>query len=211
MSEDVKGVLMGRVIEIDEARIKDHLGEMVRGTVEEALNAMLDAEADRLRGAARYERSEARRDTWAGSYDRALQTKAGEVTLKVPKLRRQTPAFAASDLRDGDHRALPPAREFGGRGSDRDVPGRRVGAPGRGHHRGAVGNAGVAEHSVQPEQVDLRQDRSLAASPDRGRASVLVPGRHRHEADLGRRGAQRLAAGGQRGERRGLPGGPGDL
>ena len=87
---------MGQVIQIDEVRIKDHLGEMVRGTVEEALNAMLDAEADRLCGATRYERSEARRDTRAGSYDRALQTKAGEVTLKVPKLRRQTPAFAGA-------------------------------------------------------------------------------------------------------------------
>lgn len=47
------------MLKIDEARIKYHLGEMVRGTVEEALNAMLDAEADRLCGAARYERSEA--------------------------------------------------------------------------------------------------------------------------------------------------------
>ena len=34
---------MGQVIQIDEARIRDHLGEMVRGTVEETLNAMLDA------------------------------------------------------------------------------------------------------------------------------------------------------------------------
>ena len=51
---------MGQVIQIDEARIRDHLGEMVRGTVEETLNAMLDAEADRLCGAGRYERSEAR-------------------------------------------------------------------------------------------------------------------------------------------------------
>lgn len=90
MSDDVKGDAMGQVIKIDEARIKDHLGELVRGTVEEALNALLDAEADRLCGAARYERSEARRDTRAGSYDRSLHTKAGEVTLKVPKLRRQT-------------------------------------------------------------------------------------------------------------------------
>ena len=32
---------MGQVIQIDEARIRDHLGEMVRGTVEETLNAML--------------------------------------------------------------------------------------------------------------------------------------------------------------------------
>src|SRR3979490_436174 len=47
---------MGQVIQIDEARIRDHLGEMVRGTVEETLNAMLDAEADQLCGAGRYER-----------------------------------------------------------------------------------------------------------------------------------------------------------
>lgn len=81
---------MGQVLRIDEARIKDHLGEMVRGTVEEALNAMLDVEADRLCGAGRYERSEGRQDTRAGSYERALHTTAGEVKLKVPKLRRQT-------------------------------------------------------------------------------------------------------------------------
>jgi putative transposase len=81
---------MGHVIQIDEARIRDHLGEMVRGTVEETLNAMLDAEADQLCGAGRYERSQARQDTRAGSYERTLQTSAGEVNLKVPKLRRQT-------------------------------------------------------------------------------------------------------------------------
>lgn len=91
MSDDKEQAkAMGEVIQIDEARIKDHLGEMVRGTVEETLNAMLDAEADRLCGAGRYERNEARRDTRAGSYDRSLHTKAGEVKLKVPKLRQQT-------------------------------------------------------------------------------------------------------------------------
>src|SRR5947207_1605867 len=81
---------MGQVIQIDEARIRDHLGEMVRGTVEETLNAMLDAEADQLCGAGRYERNEARQDTRAGSYERTLRTSAGEGNLKVPKLRRQT-------------------------------------------------------------------------------------------------------------------------
>src|SRR3974377_1056274 len=81
---------MGQVIQIDEARIRDHLGEMVRGTVEETLNALLDAGAGRLCGAGRYERSEGRQDTRAGSYERTLETRAGDVTLKVPKLRRQT-------------------------------------------------------------------------------------------------------------------------
>jgi putative transposase len=79
---------MGEVIQIDE--ICDHLGEMVRGTVEETLNAMLDAEADQLCGAGRYERSQARQDTRAGSYERTLQTSAGDVNLKIlrtsPKL-----------------------------------------------------------------------------------------------------------------------------
>ncbi len=79
MFEEDDGKEMSNVIRIDEARIKDHLGEMVRGTVEEALNAMLDAEADRLCGAGRYERSEGRQDTRAGSYDRSLQTKAVSV------------------------------------------------------------------------------------------------------------------------------------
>ena len=81
---------LSNVIQIDDERIQDHLGKIVRGSVEETLNALLDAEADRLCNAGRYERSEARQDTRAGSYERKLQTRAGEVKLKVPKLRQQT-------------------------------------------------------------------------------------------------------------------------
>jgi putative transposase len=78
---------LGSVVQIDEGKIQAHLDEVVRGTVEETLNALLDAEADQLCGARKYERTEARQDTRAGSYERQLQTKAGEVSLKVPKLR----------------------------------------------------------------------------------------------------------------------------
>jgi len=81
---------LGNVITIDDERIKSHLDRVVRGSVEETLNALLDAEADRLCNAQRYERSQARRDSRAGHYDRKLQTKAGEVRLKIPKLRAQT-------------------------------------------------------------------------------------------------------------------------
>ena len=81
---------LNNVITIDDERIKNHLDRVVRGSVEETLNALLDAEADRLCNAQRYERSAARRDTRAGHYERNLQTKAGEVRLKVPKLRHQT-------------------------------------------------------------------------------------------------------------------------
>jgi len=38
------------------------------GTVEETLNALLDAEADRLCGAGRYERRQSRQDTRAGDF-----------------------------------------------------------------------------------------------------------------------------------------------
>ena len=80
---------MGKVIKIDETKIQDHLGELVRGTVEETLNKMLDAEADQFCNAERYERTQARTDTRAGYYQRKLHTKAGEVKLNVPKLRQQ--------------------------------------------------------------------------------------------------------------------------
>jgi len=57
----------GPAVQIDEGRIQAHLDEVVRSTVEETLNALLDAEADRLCGARKYERSEGRKDTRAGS------------------------------------------------------------------------------------------------------------------------------------------------
>jgi transposase-like protein len=79
-----------KIIELNEGVIREHLGEMVRSTVEETLNRMLDAEADRFCNAEKYQRSDARMDTRAGHYQRKLHTKAGEVTLQVPKLRRQT-------------------------------------------------------------------------------------------------------------------------
>ena len=80
---------MGKVIQIDEGQIRKHLGELVRGSVEETLNQLLDAEADQLCNAARYEKTDAWQDNGAGHYKRKLNTKAGEVTLNVPKLSQQ--------------------------------------------------------------------------------------------------------------------------
>ena len=61
---------LNNVITIDDERIRNHLDRVVRGSVEETLNALLEAEADRLCNAQRYERSEVRRDTRAGHYER---------------------------------------------------------------------------------------------------------------------------------------------
>ena len=88
MNDDIKE--LNKVVSIDDKRIKNHLDGLVRNSVEETLNSLLDAEADTLCGAQRYERSADRVDTRAGSYERQLHTKAGEVTLNVPKLRTQT-------------------------------------------------------------------------------------------------------------------------
>ena len=86
-TEEAAGKALGEAVQIDESRIRDHLGRMVRQSVEDTLNSLLDAEADQLCRARRYERSPDRQDTRAGHYKRKLHTKAGEVELKVPKLR----------------------------------------------------------------------------------------------------------------------------
>ena len=75
---------LGKVIRIDESEIRGHLDEMVRGTVEETLNSLLDAEADELCHAQRYECSPDPTDTRAGHYKRKLHTKAGEVDNVLP-------------------------------------------------------------------------------------------------------------------------------
>ena len=75
------------LIAVDEAELRTHVSEVVRQSVEETLNGLLDAEADTLCQAKRYERNAERASTRAGHYERNLQTKAGTVQLKVPKLR----------------------------------------------------------------------------------------------------------------------------
>ena len=82
--------MTGNIIEINEEKIKQHLGEFVRETVEETLNEMLDNEADAMCKAQKYERTSERQNGRAGHYERKLHTKAGEVTLHVPKLRKAT-------------------------------------------------------------------------------------------------------------------------
>lgn len=79
-----------KIIEINEEKIKNHLGEYVRQTVEETLNTLPDEEAASICKSQRYERTENRAGNRAGHYDRKLLTRTGEVNLKVPKLRKVT-------------------------------------------------------------------------------------------------------------------------
>ncbi len=55
-----------KIVQLNEEVIKDQIKELVRGSVEQTLNELLEAEAEKLTQAARYERSEARRGYRSG-------------------------------------------------------------------------------------------------------------------------------------------------
>jgi len=75
MSKDMNN----KIIQIDEHLVQSKLTEIVKGTVEQTLNGLLDAEADRLCKADRYGRTEARTDTRAGHYKILLTVAGGSV------------------------------------------------------------------------------------------------------------------------------------
>ena len=76
-----------KIVQLNEEIIKGQLKELVRGSVEEPPNELLEKEAESLTQAARYERSEARQGYRSGHYDRNLTTTSGDVTLHVPRLK----------------------------------------------------------------------------------------------------------------------------
>lgn len=75
------------IIRFDRAMFEGKLDAMVREKAERIVNAMLDAEADEIANAARYERTGERKAYRAGHYERKLTAKAGRLALKVPKLK----------------------------------------------------------------------------------------------------------------------------
>ena len=76
-----------KIVQLNEEVIKGQLKELVRGSVEETLNELLEAEAQKLTQAARYERNEQRQGYRSGHYSRNLTITSGDVTLKVPQLK----------------------------------------------------------------------------------------------------------------------------
>lgn len=75
------------IVTLNEESLRGDLRELVRQTVEDTLNGLLEEEADDLVGAERYERTAGREAYRAGHYDRRLATTSGEVTLRMPKLK----------------------------------------------------------------------------------------------------------------------------
>ena len=72
-----------KIVQLNEEVIKGEIKELVRGSVEETLNELLEKEAETLTQAAHYERNEARQGYRSGN----LTTTSGDVTLHVPRLK----------------------------------------------------------------------------------------------------------------------------
>ena len=75
------------IIQLNQEIIHNELKDLVRSSVEETLNSLLDKEAEELVNAQKYERSNDRQGYRSGHYKRNFQTTAGEVELKVPKFK----------------------------------------------------------------------------------------------------------------------------
>jgi putative transposase len=76
-----------KIIQLNEGVIKQELKELVRSSVEETLNNLLEQEAAELTKAERYERTSERQGYRSGHYERKLTTTSGDVRLKIPKLK----------------------------------------------------------------------------------------------------------------------------
>ncbi len=82
--------MSNNIIQVNDEIIHSELKDLVRTSVEDTLNAMLDAEADRLVNAERYARDEERKGYRSGHYARSFTTSSGEVNLRMPKLKGLT-------------------------------------------------------------------------------------------------------------------------
>ena len=128
-----------KIVQLNEEVIKSRLKEVVRGSVEETLKELLEADAEKLDQAARYERNEQRQGYRSGHYSRNLTTTFGDVTLKVPKLK--VISFETAIIEWYRRRESSVEETL-----IEDVPGRRIRPACGGHHRGPVGQQGVAVH-----------------------------------------------------------------
>ena len=76
------------IIQLNKKIVKSELKELVRNSVEETLNELLNKEAEDLTNAGKHEHTEARQGYRSGHYSRKLTTTSGEVRLEVPKKER---------------------------------------------------------------------------------------------------------------------------
>lgn len=78
--------MSANIVSVDEESLRNDILNLVRKTVEETLNALLDEEAFELVGAERYERTAGQDAYHSSHFARWLVTGAGEVDLSAQKL-----------------------------------------------------------------------------------------------------------------------------
>lgn len=83
------------IVTSNEESLRSDLRELVRKTVEDTLNGLLEAEADELVGAGRHGRTAEREAYRAGHHGRGPATSSGEATIHMPKLKGARLATAA--------------------------------------------------------------------------------------------------------------------
>ena len=140
------------IVSLNEESLRADLGELVRRTVEEMPDGLLDEEADDLVGAERYERTADREAYRAGHYERRLTTTSGEVTIRMPKLKgmRFTTAVIERCRRRQRRRAARP------RGPQADP------------RRGDVPRRGLRPHA-RHRTAEVRRGERLGVAPLPGR------------------------------------------
>ena len=79
--------MSNKIIQFNESAFKSELNVLVRKTVEDTLNPLLEQEAQELVNAERYVRTQERKGYRSGHYDRHFTTTCGDVTLHIPKLK----------------------------------------------------------------------------------------------------------------------------
>ena len=183
-----------KIVQLNEEIIKGQLKELVRGSVEETLNELLEKEAESLTQAARYERSEARQGYRSGHYDRSLTTTSGDVTLHMPRLKGvsfETAIIERYRRRESSVEEALIEMYLAG------VSVRRV----EDITEALWGKQGLACYHQRAEQESLRPHRGLARPPLAGRAlSIRLCGRHLPAPQLGRRVRKCGDSGGNRGQ-----------
>ncbi len=155
------------IVSLNEESLRADLRELVRRTVEEMLNGLLDEEADDLVGAERYERTADREAYRAGHYERRLTTTSGEVTIRMRRGHDPHAQAQGDEVHHGDHRALPAPGDLGRGGDDRDVPRGRLDEAHRGRERDPVGLECVRLDRLQPQREGLRGGGGMEEPPAR--------------------------------------------
>ena len=155
------------IVSLNEESLKSDLRELVRRTVEDTLNGLLEEEADDLVGAERYERTAEREAYRAGHYDRSLATSSGEVTIHMPKLkgmRFTTAIIERYRRRETSVEEAMIEMYLAGVSTRQD----------RGRLRDPLGLQRLGCHRLEPQREGVRLGRGVAQPPPRARLPLRL-------------------------------------